>query len=61
MLLKEAARLGGAGDFRLADLHLPLYDGDLEAEGIPESVTALGEHRRGRRGADLEPRNTTRA
>ena len=42
MLLKEAARLAELDDFRLADLNLPLYDGDLEAGGIPESVTALG-------------------
>jgi len=43
MLLREAARLGGVSDFTLADMRLPLYDGDLEAEGIPESVTRLGE------------------
>ena len=42
MLLREAARLGGLSGFEMADLALPLYDGDLEAEGIPEGVTRLG-------------------
>lgn len=42
MLLKEAARLFGECDFTLANLKLPLYDGDLEeAEGIPAAVQAL--------------------
>lgn len=40
-LATEAARAYG-GDFALADLRLPLYDGDLEdAEGIPAQVAAL--------------------
>ena len=40
-LLHEAARLGDAR-LTLADLRLPLYDGDLEdAEGIPRAVEAL--------------------
>ena len=43
MLLKEAARIGDLAGFEIADLALPLYDGDLEAEGIPDSVTRLGE------------------
>jgi len=42
-LLHEAARLIGPCDFTLADLHLPLYDGDLEAKGIPPEVTRLAE------------------
>jgi len=42
MLLREAARLGGADSFVEADLKLPLYDGDAEAaDGIPSSVTTL--------------------
>lgn len=41
-LVREAARLFDPAEFVEADLHLPLYDGDLEAgEGIPESVWAL--------------------
>ena len=41
-LVREAARLFGPCDFTLADLRLPLYDGDLEeAEGIPAPVAAL--------------------
>ncbi|RVT82323.1 NADPH-dependent oxidoreductase [Rhodobacteraceae bacterium CCMM004] len=40
-LLAEAARLYG-GPSQVADLRLPLYDGDLEdAEGIPEGVQTL--------------------
>ena len=40
-LLREAARSYG-GAHALADLRLPLYDGDREeAEGIPEAVTRL--------------------
>lgn len=42
MLLQEAARLAGADQLVIADLHLPLYDGDLEkAEGLPAKVSAL--------------------
>ncbi|MCU9848509.1 NAD(P)H-dependent oxidoreductase [Defluviimonas sp. WL0024] len=40
-LVREAARLFGPGDFAEADLRLPLYDGDLEAEGTPSAVTRL--------------------
>lgn len=44
MLLHEAARLFGDCDFSLADLDLPLYDGDQEAaEGVPHAVTCLAE------------------
>lgn len=41
MLVREAARVFGEADFTLADLRLPLYDADLEAEGMPEEVTRL--------------------
>lgn len=42
LLVQEAARLFEPSEFTLADLNLPLYDGDLEeAEGIPESVQTL--------------------
>lgn len=41
-LIHEAARLFAPDEFTLADLHLPLYDGDLEdASGIPASVQKL--------------------
>jgi len=44
LLLKEAARLMGDAELTLADLNLPLYDGDLEAaEGVPASVKTLAE------------------
>lgn len=39
-LMMEAARHFD-GDFVEGDLRLPLYDGDLEAEGMPEAVTRL--------------------
>ena len=42
-LLHEAARLFGPCEFTQADLRLPLYDGDLEAEGIPAEVMTLAE------------------
>ncbi|MDW3223248.1 MAG: NAD(P)H-dependent oxidoreductase [Paracoccaceae bacterium] len=43
-LLSEAARLFEAEEFTLADLRLPLYDGDLESkDGVPEAVQALSE------------------
>ena len=42
-LIREAARIYG-GPYVEADLHLPLYDGDLEdAEGIPASVQTLAD------------------
>lgn len=41
-LLREAARLFGPCDFTLADIRMPLYDGDLEdAEGIPPEAQRL--------------------
>lgn len=39
-LLYEAARHYG-GVFEMGDLRLPLYDNDLEDEGIPEAVVEL--------------------
>lgn len=44
MLIREAARLGGAQSLVEANLHLPLYDGDAEAaDGVPTSVTTLAD------------------
>ena len=41
-LLHEAIRLFGPAEVTLANLRLPLYDGDLEeAEGIPDAVMTL--------------------
>ncbi|TWI82338.1 chromate reductase [Roseibium hamelinense] len=42
LLVKEGARLFGSCIFELADIRLPLYDGDLEAEhGLPPEVICL--------------------
>jgi chromate reductase len=41
MLVREAARVFAPDEFVFADLRLPLYDGDLEARGIPDSVLTL--------------------
>ena len=41
MLVREAARVFAPAAFSFADLRLPLYDGDLEARGMPQSVLAL--------------------
>jgi chromate reductase len=41
MLVREAARVFAPDAFDFADLRLPLYDGDLEAQGIPASVMTL--------------------
>jgi chromate reductase, NAD(P)H dehydrogenase (quinone) len=43
MLMAEAARLFDPASFARADLRLPLYDGDLEAQGMPDAVTRLAE------------------
>lgn len=44
MLLKEAVAAFGDADVSEANLHLPLYDGDLEqAEGIPAEVQTLAD------------------
>lgn len=44
MLLNEAVRAFGPADVTEADLHLPLYDGDLEeAEGVPDAVHTLAD------------------
>lgn len=41
-LVHEAARLFGPKSFELADIRMPLYDGDLEnGEGVPEIVHTL--------------------
>lgn len=45
-LMHEAASLWPGG-FAAAELRLPLYDGDLEAEGMPAPVTELAETVRG--------------
>ena len=41
MLVNEAIRCFGPDHYQLADLNLPLYNGDVEAEGMPDSVTKL--------------------
>lgn len=44
MLMRNAAAIFDADEFIEADLHLPLYDGDLEtAEGIPPAVQKLAD------------------
>ncbi len=40
-LMKEAARIFDPAEFTQADLRLPLYDGDLEDQGIPAEVMTL--------------------
>ncbi|MCG6904611.1 MAG: NAD(P)H-dependent oxidoreductase [Rhodobacter sp.] len=43
-LLLEAARMYGDAEFAVADLRLPLYDGDLETSaGIPTQVQTLAD------------------
>ena len=43
-LLNAAAHLFAPADFNLADLNLPLYDGDFEdSHGIPEQVQKLAD------------------
>ena len=42
-LVHEAKRLLQPDAFTFADLRLPLYDGDLEAEGIPPEVARLAD------------------
>ncbi|MEE9453035.1 MAG: NAD(P)H-dependent oxidoreductase [Paracoccaceae bacterium] len=42
MLLREAARLFAPDSFTMADVRLPLYDGDLEDRaGMPQAVETL--------------------
>ena len=43
-LLYEAARLYGSCDFSESQLDLPLYNGDLESSGYPESTLKLSEN-----------------
>jgi chromate reductase len=42
-LVKEAARAFAPSAFTLGDIRLPLFDEDLEADGIPAEVTALAD------------------
>ncbi len=42
-LVRVAAEAFGEADFALADLRLPLYDGDLEDKGMPAEVTKLAD------------------
>jgi chromate reductase len=42
-LMLEAARIFDPAEFTDANLRLPLYDGDLEAEGIPAEVQTLAQ------------------
>jgi chromate reductase, NAD(P)H dehydrogenase (quinone) len=42
-LMLEAARLFDPAEFTDGNLRLPLYDGDLEAEGIPPEVQTLAD------------------
>ena len=41
MLVREAARVFAPDEFTFADLRLPLYDGDVEARGMPDEVVRL--------------------
>lgn len=41
MLVHEAARAFAPDEFRLADLNLPLFNADVEAEGLPAPVRQL--------------------
>lgn len=43
LLMQEAARLFAPTQFHDADLRLPLYDGDLEKDGIPAEVQTLAD------------------
>jgi chromate reductase len=42
-LMLEAARIFDPAEFIDGDLRLPLYDGDLEAQGIPSEVQVLAD------------------
>ena len=41
LLMHEAARAFAPDQFQVADLNLPLYNADVEAEGLPEPVRRL--------------------
>lgn len=41
MLVKEAARVFEPSEFQLADLDIPLYNGDVEDQGMPVAVQTL--------------------
>lgn len=40
-LVHEAARVFAPGEFRLADIDLPLFNEDVEAQGIPDKVQVV--------------------
>jgi len=40
-LVLEAARVSGTDRFKLADIDLPLFNEDVEAEGLPDGVARL--------------------
>lgn len=42
-LMREAAQRFGPAEFTEGNLRLPLYDGDLEAQGIPTEVQTLAD------------------
>ena len=42
-LIRNAADIFNADSFTLADLNLPLYDADIEAQGIPAAVQLLAD------------------
>lgn len=43
LLMQEAARRFGPADFIEGDIRFPLYDGDLEDQGIPLAVQTLAD------------------
>ncbi len=43
MLVREAARVFGDCEFEMANIRFPLFDEDLEAQGIPADVTYLSD------------------
>ncbi|MEM6489565.1 MAG: NADPH-dependent FMN reductase [Pseudomonadota bacterium] len=43
LLVREAARAFGDADFTLGDIDLPLYNGDVEEQGIPATVQTLSD------------------
>lgn len=43
MLVREAARVFSPAEFQLADLNLPLFNQDLEADGQPAAVAKICE------------------
>ncbi|MEM9060664.1 MAG: NADPH-dependent FMN reductase [Pseudomonadota bacterium] len=43
MLVREAARIFAPDEFAFADMNLPLFNEDVEAEGIPEPVQRISQ------------------